>query len=69
MKSSPDLGMSFLSTTGCPPKIHGQVYDIEGALPTKNLLLSSASTRVKSTATAVTDLQHPLKGIQGGHQE
>ena len=30
---------------------------------------ASASTRIKSGAAAAADLQHPLKGIQGGEQE
>ena len=39
------------------------------SLPTKNYHLRSASTRIRSLATAVTDLQHTLKGVQGGDQE
>ena len=33
-------------------------------LPTKNCHLPSASTRIRSLATAVTVFQHPLKGGQ-----
>lgn len=50
----------------CPPN-HGQIYDTEGALPAKNWHLSSASTRIRSVATAVAGVKHLLKGIQGGH--
>ena len=38
-------------------------------LPTKECPLPSGSSRIKSLATAVTDLQHILKGIQGGDRE
>jgi len=38
-------------------------------MSTKNCHLPSASTRIKSLAAAVTDLQHILKGAQGGEQE
>ena len=42
----------------------------EGCLvSTKNWHLPSASTRIKSLATAAADCQHPLKGVQGGDQE
>ena len=34
------------------------------AFPTKNWHLPSVLSRVKSLATAVADLQHPLKGVQ-----
>ena len=35
----------------------------------KNCHLPSASARINSLATAVADLQHTLKGVQGGDQE
>ena len=35
----------------------------------KNWQLPFASVRVKLLATAATDLQHILKGVQGGDQE
>ena len=38
-------------------------------LPTKNHHLSPAATRIKSLVTAVADLQHTLKEIQGRDQE
>ena len=38
-------------------------------LQDKNDHLPSASTRMKSLATAVTDLQHTQKGVQGNDQE
>ena len=50
----------------CPPN-HGQIYDPEGA--SANCKLPSASARIRSMATVATDLQHPLKGIQGGDEE
>ena len=70
MKSSPDLGI--LSTVGqnshkTPPNPH--IYDHAGTLPTKNGHLPSASTQMRSLATAVTDLQHLLNGGQGRDQE
>ena len=34
-----------------------------------NWQLSSTSTHIKSWAATVADLQHPLKGAQGGEQE
>ena len=34
-------------------------------LPTKNCYLPSTSARMRSLATAVTNLQHTLKGVQG----
>ena len=48
---------------------HVRIYDHEGALPTKNWHLPYASTRIKSGAAVAADLQHPLKGGQGGDQE
>ena len=51
------------------PSYHGQIYDPEGTLPTENWHLPSISVRIKSWATAAADLQHPLKGVQGGDQE
>ena len=38
-------------------------------MPTEDSHLPSASTRTGSLATGVADLQHPLKGVQGGNQE
>ena len=36
---------------------------------TTNGHLPSTSTRIKSCAAAAADLQHPLKGVQGGEQK
>jgi len=33
------------------------------------LALPSTSTRIKSSAAAAAELQHPLKGAQGGQQK
>ena len=51
--------------------IYGRVHSAIKRLqePTKNGLLPSASTKMKLPATAATDLQHTLKGIQGTDQE
>ena len=38
-------------------------------VPTKNLHLPSASVKIKSIATAATDLQYTPKEVQGGDQE
>ena len=38
-------------------------------MPTKNWHLPSASTRTNSQTTSATDLQHILKGVQGGDSE
>ena len=38
-------------------------------MPTKNCHLPSTSTKMKSLATAIADLQHSLKGVQGRYQE
>ena len=38
-------------------------------LPAKTWHLPPASTRIRSLATAVADLQHALQGVQGGDQE
>ena len=38
-------------------------------LPTKECHLPSGSTRIESLTTAVADLQHTLKRIQGAAQE
>ena len=38
-------------------------------LPSKNCHSPSGSPRMKSLATEVADLQHTLKGVQGGDQE
>ena len=38
------------------------------ASPT-NWHLPSTSTRIRSRAAVAADLQHPLKGVQGGDQE
>ena len=38
-------------------------------MPTTNWHLPSASTRIESRAAAAADLQHPLRGVQGGGQE
>ena len=39
------------------------------SLSTTNWHLPSTSTRTKSCAVAATDLQHSLKGVQGGEQK
>ena len=72
MESLPELEMSIPSTTGhngheMPPN-HGQIYDSEGALPTGNWHLTSASTKIKSQPLQ-TDIQHPLRGVQVGDQK
>ena len=38
-------------------------------LPTKNWHLPTAFTKIKSHTIVAADLQHPLKGVQGGDQE
>ena len=40
--------------------------DIWNHLPTKTCHPLCASTKIRSLATAVADLQHTLKGVQGG---
>ena len=41
----------------------------QSGVPTKRCHLSSTSTKIKSLAGSVADLQHILKGVQGGDQE
>ena len=71
MKILVDLGMTISSTVGqivmTPPNC-GRIYNSEGALPTVNWHLQPASAKINSMATVTTDLQHPLKGVQGGDQ-
>ena len=38
-------------------------------MPTQGWHLPPVSTRIKSQAAGTADLQHPLKGVQGGDQE
>ena len=38
------------------------------SMSNKNCHLPSAPIRISSLATAVTDLQQPWKGVQGGYQ-
>ena len=42
---------------------------IKPILPAKEYRSPSSCTRIESSATAITDLQHTLKGVQGGDQE
>ena len=73
-KASPrNRTLSIPSTVGqnshkMPPN-HGRIYGHEGALPTGNWHLLSASTKIESGAAAAAGLQYPLKGVQGGDQE
>ena len=72
-KSSSAQGINIPSTTGqngneMLPN-NGHIYDHEGTLPTENLHLSSASIKIKSVAIVTTDLQHSLKGVQGGDKK
>ena len=41
----------------------------KNGVPVKSCYLPSGSTRMKSLATAVTDLQHILKEVQGRDQK
>ena len=47
------------------PQSQDQIYKYERALPAENCHLLSTSTRIKAWATAVADLEHPLKGVSG----
>ena len=67
VKSLPDMGMSI---PGTMDKMnikyfpnYGQICKHEGPLPAGNWHMQSVSTRIKSFASAVTDLQHSLKGV------
>ena len=52
----------------CLPN-HGQIYDRERDLRTKNCHLPCGSIRIRSLATVLDDLQHTLKGVQARDQE
>ena len=52
----------------CLPN-HGQIYDHERDIPTKNRHLPCGSVRIRSLATVLDDLQHTPKGVQGRDQE
>ena len=47
------------------PPNQDQIYKYKKSLPAGNWHLLSTSTRIKSWATAVADLEHPLKGVSG----
>jgi len=73
MKSSLDLEMSLPNTARhnsreMPPK-HGQICGYEGTLLTGSWYLPAASTKITSRPLQGADLQHPLKGVQGGNQK
>ena len=73
MESSLNLGMSLPSPAGhsgheMPPK-HGQVCGYEGTLLTGSWHSPAASTKITSWPLQTADLQHPLKGAQGGDQK
>ena len=48
---------------------HSGPYQCQLQTGTCHGRLPSTSTRIKSGAAAAADLQHPLRGIQGGDQE
>ena len=52
----------------CLP-VHGPIYDHDGALPTENWHLQSVTMHMVPLATAITDIWHTLKEIQGKDQE
>ena len=47
----------------------GQTSSHEGAMLTGSWHLLSAPAKIKSGTTAIVDLQHSLKGVEGGDQE
>ena len=57
-----EAGEGMAAKTGSPPPDTGSVFRYECQAP-------SAPTGIKSQATAVTDLQHILKGVQVRDQE
>ena len=70
MESLLNLGMSLPSPAGhssqeMPPK-HGQIRGYEG---TGSGYSPAASAKITSWLLQVADLQHPLKGAQGGDQK
>ena len=72
-ESLPGLGTNIPSTmaqTRCEcHQNRGQTSSHEGAVLTGSWHLLSAPAKIKSGATATVDLQHSLKGVEGGDQE
>lgn len=62
----PCCGFSHSRSGGASVKGLGGIKPI---LPAKEYRSPSSCTRIESSTTAVTDLQHTLKGVQGGDQE
>ena len=60
-KAAPFL-QDYLCLCTFPYLCQLQIGTCHGCLP-------STSTRIKSCATVAADLQHPLKGVQGGEQK
>ena len=66
-ESLPDLGVSIPSTMGQNGRDMPQPWSNhqEGAMPTENQHVPSASARLRSRPAAASALQQALKGIEG----
>ena len=65
------MGRDWISRTHMPGALQWviTVFVSEAFANLKNCHLPSASTRIRSQAAAAADLEHTLKGVQGGDLE